>query len=311
MLNIQGIHHITGICGGAQENLDFYTGFLGLRLVKKTVNFDDPGSYHLYYGDEEGSPGTILTFFPWEHSVQGRAGVGTVSLTAFSVPTDAGDDWINHFADTGVDFDGPFERFGERGFGFQAPDQLQLEIIGDDTIDSGPARWDAGVVDPHHAIRGFHSAGLSVRDFDFLQKLFVDYLDYSVAGEDGDRIRLTAAGTPLGHRIDLIRDPDRAQPRSGKGTIHHIAFRARDEAHQLECRERMLSLGLNVTDVLDRSYFKSIYFREPGGILFEIATDSPGFAVDEEVDMLGSGLKLPPWLESRRPSIEARLVELH
>ena len=298
MQPIEGIHHITGICGPAQENLDFYSRFLGLRMVKKTVNFDDPGTYHLYYGDEEGRPGTILTFFPWEHSVHGRSGVGTVSHTAFSVEPGGFEDWVGHFADRSVDFEGPFERFGDQGIAFSAPDSLQLEILTDESVGG-------------QGIRGFHSASLSVRDFDFLQRLLVDEFQYSVRDEADDRIRLTADGGARGHRIDLVRDPDRALPRSGKGTIHHIAFRARDEEHQLEYRERMLSLGLRVTGVLDRNYFRSIYFREPGGILFEIATDDPGFAVDEPVGELGSGLMLPPWLEEKRTSIEAGLVELH
>ena len=213
------------------------------------------------------------------------------------------------FADHAVDFDGPFDRFGSDGISFRAPDGLGLEILADELA---PANgWDGGPVQADHSIRGFHSATLSVRELDFLQRLFVDEFGWSLVDSEGDRARLesTSVADP-GHRIDLVVDRERTMSRSGKGTIHHIAFRARDEAHQLECRERMLSLGLRVTGVLDRNYFRSIYFREPGGILFEIATDDPGFSVDEPVEELGSSLKLPEWLESKRESIEARLVEL-
>ncbi|MFC2085759.1 ring-cleaving dioxygenase [Bacteroidota bacterium] len=306
---IAGIHHITGICGPAQENLDFYTRFLGLRLVKKTVNFDDPGTYHLYYGDGGGSPGTILTFFPWEHSPAGRAGVGMVTHTAFSIPPAAIDYWVGRFADQGYDFVSPLERLGQVVIGINAPDGLALELVGDPEVES-LAGWADGPTEPAHAIRAFHSATLSVRDFDFLQGLFSETFGYSLVVEGGDRIRLAAPGNEIGRHVDLVIDRERVLQRAGRGTIHHIAFRAADEASQMEWRDKLLSAGLRVTEVLDRNYFKSIYFREPGGILFEIATDAPGFAVDEPEDTLGSGLKLPPWLEPRRSEIEKRLVPL-
>jgi glyoxalase family protein len=307
--DIQGIHHITAISGPPQENLDFFSKFLGLRLVKKTVNFDDPGTYHLYYGDEAGSPGSILTFFPWENAFPGKVGVGMVSHTAFLVPRASIDFWLGRFESNNIEFEGPLQRMDEVVLSFAAPDGLLLELVARDEHGAA-AGWGGGTIDSEHAILGFQGASLSVRDASLLEKLFVEDFGYESVGSEGDRTRLRAKGDAIGRFVDLVVDPERTPNRSGTGTIHHIAFRARDDQDQLEIRENLLSLGFRVTGVLDRNYFRSIYFREPGGILFEIATDAPGFAVDEKPDQLGSDLKLPEWLEPQRAAIEDRLVPL-
>lgn len=306
---IAGIHHITGICGPAEDNYDFFVQILGLRFVKKTVNFDDPGTYHLYYANETGEPGSVITFFPWENAYPGRAGVGSVTHTAFSIPAGSVDYWMDRFTASDTVFRGPLQRMDEEVVAFEAPDGLLLELVGVDGAAGRPA-WGRGSVPEEHAIRGFHSATLGVPDFGFLERFFTEVFGWAPAAEEEHRHRFAARGDSIGQFVDLAGGPDLQHAVQGTGTIHHIAFRCKDADEQLEWREKVLSAGLRVTEVRDRCYFKSIYFREPGGILFEIATDGPGFDVDEPIEELGTSLKLPPWLEERRAEIEERLVEL-
>ncbi len=296
---IPGLHHVTAIAGPPQRNVDFYVGLLGLRLVKKTVNFDDPGTYHLYYGDEAGRPGTILTFFPWAHAVPGKAGSGMTSETAFSIPADTLDAWKQRLAAAGHAFDAPTERFGERVLAFRDPDGLPLAFVAHLVAQ--------GAVDGE-AIRSFHSVTLRLAAPAQTARLLTDLFGYEAAGEEDGRLRFHAPGQAPGNIIDLVASEARGRP--GAGTVHHIAFRAHDEAEQLAWREKVRSFGLFVTEVKDRNYFRSIYFREPGGVLFEIATDPPGFTADEPADALGTHLKLPPWLEPRRAQLEAQLPPL-
>ena len=310
---IAGIHHVTAMASDPQANGDFYTGVLGLRLVKKTVNFDDPGTYHLYYGDEVGHPGTIMTFFPWPLARRGVQGAGQATVTSFAVPEGSLGFWTERLARLGVTFDGVKTRFGEEVLTLLDPDGLRLELVA--RADSRPG-WVDGPVPAEHAVRGFDGVTLTEWNLDITQKVLAGTLGFRRVGEEGDRVRFeagTGEGGGAGSRVDVLMSPAAARGRISAGTVHHVAFRAADEADQLAWRQAVDESGLYVTPVLDRQYFRSIYFREPGGVLFEIATDPPGFTWDEPVESLGSGLKLPPWLEESRSRIEAALppVEAH
>jgi glyoxalase family protein len=297
---LSGFHHVTGIAGPAQPNVDFYTGVLGLRLVKRTVNFDDPGTYHLYYGDALGRPGTILTFFPWERAVPGRVGAGMPSAVALSAPAGSVDAWMGRFADRALDFDAPRERFGDPVLPFMDPDGLTLELVAHDGAEAdGPLG--------EHGIGGVHSVTLALRNPPTSAWVLTEVFGWEEVGEEDGRLRFGPPGATEGF-IDLV--PTDATGRAAAGTVHHVAFRVRDDAEQEVWRERLREAGLIATEVKDRQYFRSIYFREPGGVLFEIATDGPGFTADEDTDALGTALQLPPWLERRRPAIEARLPAL-
>ena len=302
-----GIHHVTAISGGPQRNLDFYAGVLGTRLVKRTVNFDDPGTYHLYYGDGGGTPGTIMTFFPWEGAAKGRIGAGQVITTAYSIPETSLGYWTQRLVEHGVRFEKPKGRFGDTVLAFEDPDGLRLEIVATDDRRVGYA---SGPVPAEHSIRGFHHAALAVRDAETTTKLMTDHLGFRRVDEAENRVRLAAGdGTP-GNLVDVIDATGFPRGTTGVGTVHHIAFRVPDEETHLAVREEVDNLGYNVTDVLDRNYFKSIYFRSPDGLLHEIATDPPGFAVDEDPARLGAELKLPSWLEPRRGEITRSLRDL-
>lgn len=308
-----GIHHISAICGDPQRNVDFYSGLLGLRLVKKTVNFDDPGSYHLYYGDGVGSPGTIMTFFAWllppTVRADGRQGTGQVTTTSFRIPATSVDFWVDRLASAGVDFDGPEKRFEEEVISFSDPDRLPVELVARDGR-GPPVAWTAGPVSARHAIRGFSGASLSLRGYEQTADLLTRTLGFREVAREGARFRFQIGDGHDAAAIDLLCLPESEPGRMGIGVVHHIAWRARSAAEQLELRALLVSAGLDVTPVLDRNYFQSIYFREPGGVLFEVATDGPGFTVDEPLDELGTRLKLPSWLEPRRTRLEARLPEL-
>lgn len=307
---IQGIHHITAICGDPQRNVDFYGGLLGLRLVKKTVNFDSPTTYHLYYGNERGDPGTILTFFPWPGLPRGRRGTGQVTTVSFSVPATSLDWWARRLAGRDVPFDGPSSRFGERTIRLADPDGLGLELVGHRGADPRPA-WSGGSVPAEHAVRGLHRASLSLESHERTARLLTDGMGFELGDtEDPTRFRYGVADGRPGQRLELVCEPGVPPGHVAVGTVHHIAFRTSDETTQRHWRSRLTDLGLNVTPVLDRNYFRSIYFREPGGVLFEIATDPPGFTVDESVDALGARLQLPSWLESRREELERTLPPL-
>jgi glyoxalase family protein len=302
-----GIHHATAIAGPARRNIEFYTRTLGLRLVKKTVNFDDPGTYHLYYGDEQGRPGTVLTFFPWKHVAPGRLGVGQTQETLFRAPEGAIGYWTHRFVEQGVPHRAPEKRFGETVLAFKDPDGMPLALVAVPGAEGEPA-WSDGTVPVGHAIRGFHGVGLLLEDAGPTGAILSNVFGFTEAAREGAVVRFKAGDTAVGGIVD-IRAADGSLPgRMGGGSVHHIAFRAADDAAQAEMVQRLArDHGIRTTEQKDRNYFRSVYFREPGGILFEIATDAPGFAVDEPAAALGQALKLPPFLEPRRAAIEGNL----
>lgn len=308
-MQIPGIHHVTAIASNPQQNIDFYTGFLGLRLVKLTVNFDDPDSYHLYYGDAAGNPGTILTFFAWPGAPRGRRGVGQATAAAFSIAANSLDFWLDRFADHDIAFQGPEFRFGEEVLIFSDPDGLQLELVAHADV-SDSQIWLDGPILSKHAIRGFRGVTVSEVSLGGTEPLLTEIMGFRRTGEDRGRVRFEAEGEAPGRIVELLPEPGWLPGRIAVGAIHHVAWRARDDEAQQAWREEIEGVGLNVTQVMDRKYFRSIYFREPGGVLFEIATDSPGFSVDESLDRLGSGLMLPSWMEASRVQIERRLPPL-
>jgi glyoxalase family protein len=304
---ILGIHHVTAICGDPQTNVNFYAGLLGLRLVKRTVNFDDPTTYHLYYGDGVGTPGTILTFFPWPGTGAGRPGTGQVTATAFAIPSGAAPFWRKRLLESGVAVKGPVSRFGDEVLSFADPDGMRVELITSQSIDPGRAFLHGGIPPPEFAIHGFHSATLTEEGFEQTSALLTETLGFRQVGAEKGRFRFVAdAGGPASV-VDLVVAPDGLLGRVARGSVHHIAFRTPSDEEQAEWLKDLGRLGYNVSPVMDRKYFHSIYFREPGGVLFEIATDAPGFAVDEPADQLGAHLVLPPWLEKSRKHIEAVL----
>jgi glyoxalase family protein len=304
-----GIHHVTAIAGGARRNLDFYTRTLGLRLVKKTVNFDDPGTYHFYYGDEAGRPGTILTFFPWEHVTPGRIGVGATQETAFRIPASALGYWAHRFLDRGVPHQAPEKRFGETVLPFTDPDGMKLALVAVPGIEGEPG-VDSAEVPADAAIRGLHGVTLLLEQSALTGAILSDVFGFAEAGRDGMSTRFKA-GDGIGGVVDLRAAGGFLRHRQGAGSVHHVAFRAADDAAQAAMVRKLAEHhGLRTTEQKDRNYFRSVYFREPGGVLFEIATDVPGFAVDEPAAALGAALKLPRFLEPRRPEIEAVLPAL-
>ncbi|MBA2692355.1 MAG: ring-cleaving dioxygenase [Rubrobacter sp.] len=305
--NTTGIHHVTAISGEPQKNVDFYVGVLGLRMVKKTVNFDDPGTYHLYYGDGKGSPGSIMTFFPWANAPNGTQGTGQLTAASFSVPESSLDFWKTRLAENGVSFDEPEERFGNTVLPFADPDGMSLELVANRDEREG---WDDGTVPAENTVRGFHDVTLMVANPERTAEVMTKHLGFREAASEDGRVRYEAGGGGAGDSVDVMGgDADFAE-RMGVGTVHHVAFRVPDYETQKGLREEIAALGFDVTPVLDRNYFRSIYFREPGGVLFEIATDPPGFTDDEPLDELGTNLKLPPWLEARRDRIEESLPTL-
>jgi glyoxalase family protein len=304
-----GIHHVTAIAGDPQRNLDFYEGILGLRLVKKTVNFDDPGTYHLYYGDENGHPGTIMTFFPWPNAPKGKRGTGQLAATAFAIPEGAVEYWEERLIAHGVRFEGPLARFADRVISFEDPDGLALELIAHAGVED-LHYWEKGPVPAQSAIRGFYGVTLWEEGYERTSKLLTETLGFELRREETNRFRYVAQNGGPGRVVDVLCVPDGRRGIVAVGTVHHVAFRAADDEQQRKWRKEVARAGLDVTPVLDRQYFHSIYFREPGGVLFEIATDPPGFAIDEDIERLGEDLKLPPWLESRRKELEEVLPSL-
>jgi glyoxalase family protein len=305
-----GIHHVTSIAGSARRNRDFYTQTLGLRLVKKTVNFDDPGAYHFYYGDAAGHPGTILTFFPWEGVAPGRLGIGEAQETVFAIPEGSIGYWTQRLVENGVAHDPPMKRFGETALAFKDRDGTRLALTGVKGLEATPA-WSAGGVPEEHAIRGFHSVSLLLAEADPTAAILTDVFGFVAAGSEGATQRYRAPGVDLGGVIDLRTAGEFLPARQGAGSVHHIAFRAVDDAAQAAMvRKLSQDHHLLTTEQKDRNYFRSVYFREPGRVLFEIATDPPGFEIDEAPDSLGNALKLPSFLENRRGAIEAALPKL-
>jgi len=307
-----GIHHVTAISGAPERNLDFYSRVLGLRLVKKTVNFDDPGTYHLYYGDEQGTPGTILTFFPWAHAAQGRLGAGETQETAFRVPAAALGYWAHRFIEKGVTHGALEKRFGDTVLPFSDPDGMHFALVGAAVGAAGAEKepgWSGGGIPAEHAIRGFHGVTLLLGSAASTAKVLTDVLGFRAGGAEGALTRYFT-DEPFGGHVDLRDVGEFPRGKLGRGSVHHVAFRAPSDAMQAAMAEKAVALGLQVTEQKDRNYFRSVYFREPGGVLFEIATDDPGFAVDEPAESLGRALKLPRFLEPRRAELEAKLPPL-
>ncbi|MEM9913235.1 MAG: ring-cleaving dioxygenase [Pseudomonadota bacterium] len=294
---IPGLHHVTAISGAPQENADFYIKTLKQRLVKKTVNFDDPSTYHLYYGDKAGSPGTILTFFPFVDAGPGRAGSGMASAVAYGLPLGGLDHWMDHLAEDAIDFDGPSERLGERMISVADPHGLRIDLI--EPKEAEPS---------DQQDTGFHSVTLWLDEIDGTERLLSEHFGYEQVGheitEEGARTRFQSPGQGRGSVVDLLVSDAASIGRQGAGTIHHVAFRAETDSIQKHWQEKLRSAGFDVTPVIDRQYFNAIYFREPGGVLFEIATDPPGFATDEPAETMGKNLMLPAQYEGRRERIE-------
>jgi len=304
---IVGLHHVTAIAGDPQTNVDFYTSVLGLRLVKRTVNFDAPDTYHLYYGDEVGHPGTILTFFPWPGAPKGRRGTGQVTVTGFSIPESSVGYWRDRLTGHNVPVEGPVRRFEEEVVTLRDPDGLQIELVAHTTAQKNEP-WRDGPIPAAEAIRGFHGVTICEAGYERTAKLLTETMGLRAGATEQDRFRFIA-GDDLwsGGVVDIVCKPGQPRGSVAVGTVHHIAFRVPGDREQLEWRTKLVAADLDVTPPIDRQYFHSIYYREPGGVLFELATDPPGFTADESIDELGMHLKLPSWLEDARPQLEAVL----
>ena len=320
--DVFGIHHVTAITSDAQRNLDFYANNLGLRFVKLTVNQDDPTSYHLYYGDELGRPGTILTFFRWPDAPKGHRGTSEVIATSFLIPENSINYWIDRFKSKQIEFRGPYKRFeDEQVITLYDPDGLELELVAHRPAEDQSVNvWKEGPIPTKQAIRGFYSVTLSEEGYERTASVLTDELGFMPTRQDGTRFRFeipTASDVTPGEEarraniVDVLCIPDTQQALIGLGSVHHVAWRTPTDAQQKVLRHNILRVGLNATPVIDRFYFHSVYFREPGGILFEIATNPPGFMVDEKAEELGTQLVLPPWLEYMRKDLEKVLPRVH
>jgi glyoxalase family protein len=320
--DVQGIHHVTSIAADPQRNIDFYAKILGLRLVKITVNFDDPTTYHLYYGDELGRPGTILTFFPWSNAPKGRRGNGQVVATSFLIPENATDYWIDRFKHEGIGFTNPSTRFGdeEQVITFYDPDGLELELVAHKSAKYRNNNiWKNGPIPSKYAIRGFYSVTLAVEGYERTASVLTKQLGFQSTREEGSRFRYEMMrnngssnnNEGPGSIVDVLCLPYTPPGYIGVGTVHHVAWRTPTDEQQMNLRREIIKEGLNATPVIDRIYFHSVYFREPGGVLFEIATVPPGFAIDEKLEELGNRLMLPPWLEPDRKSLEKLLPKVN
>jgi len=309
MAGSAGIHHITAIAGEPKLHVRFYRDTLGLRLVKRTVNFDDPSTWHLYYGDETGSPGTALTFFVWEELPKGRHGSGEPQEIAFAVPVSALEFWRIRLSDHGISHQDSPARFGEQAIAFADADGHKLEIVGSGAA-AGIPGWSNGDIPAEHAIRGFHGITLEVANPATTARVLTEVFGFEPGGIDGTRHRFVSKGAGIGTIVDLRVTPGAVRASQGTGSVHHVAFRASGDEQEMELRKRVIDLGLRPTDQVSRHYFRSVYFLEPNGILFEIATDDPGFAVDEPKETLGGHIMLPPWYEQHRQQIVAALPAL-
>ncbi|HVH14656.1 MAG TPA: ring-cleaving dioxygenase [Candidatus Angelobacter sp.] len=303
---VLGLHHITAISSDPQQTLDFYTRILGLRLIKLTVNYDDPSTYHVYFGDEIGHPGTVLTFFPWTGQPKGRKGSGQATSTSFSISPGSISYWEDRLRSNGVSIEAPHKRFGDIVLSFKDQDGQGLEVVGSKVVEERTG-WTQGPVPKEHVIRGFHSVTLQEKILEMTETVLVDTLGFRQVGEEEDRLRYEAGKGGAGTIVDILSRPNAQRGLVSIGTVHHVAFRASDDAHQKNLRQEIVKADLNVTPVINRNYFHSIYFREHGGVLFEVATDQPGFAIDESPQQLGTSLALPPWLENSRAEIEGNL----
>jgi catechol 2,3-dioxygenase-like lactoylglutathione lyase family enzyme len=315
-VTVLGLHHVTAIASDPQRTLDFYAGVLGLRFVKRTVNFDDPGTYHFYFGDEAGTPGSILTFFPWPGARPGRAGPGQVAVTGFAASPAAIGFWIGRLVHHGIAYQGPAMR-GPRGgevervLSFRDPDGLSLEIVGHASAEAGPVWAGAPGIPAEHALHGLHGVTLWVEDGDATERVLVDALGFRAVREEGTTRRFAAGTGGAGRLVDVRSTGAFLHAVEGAGTVHHVAWAVADDAAQLDLRERVRGIGLDPTPVIDRKYFHSVYFREPGAVLFELATNGPGFTIDEPGDRLGEELMLPAPLEAHRSEIVAALPPIH
>jgi glyoxalase family protein len=303
---VLGLHHVTAISSDPQKTLDFYTKILGLRLIKLTVNYDDPTTYHVYFGDEIGRPGTVLTFFPWPGQPRGRKGAGQATTTSFSVTPESITYWREQLTSHAISVESPRKRFDETVLSFQDYDGQGLELVGSRKIEDRTG-WTHGPVPKEHAIRGFHSITLLEEVLERTESVLVDTLGFRQVREEEDRFRYEAEKGSAGTIVDVVSRPKAQRGFVSVGIVHHVAFRASDDEHQKDLRQEILKADLNVTPVINRNYFHSIYFREHGGVLFEVATDQPGFAIDESPEQLGAKLALPPWLEDSRAEIEKSL----
>jgi glyoxalase family protein len=304
--SLPGIHHVTSITGDVQKCVDFYVSVLGLRFVKKSINQDVPDTYHIYFGDYAGSPGTAMTFFGWPAWPTRRAGSGQVTTVSFAVPADSLDFWAGRLRELDVE-SSRTSRFGTDALVLADPDGIELELVGDIAPNFGWVPWPNSPVDPDHAIRGFHSVTMTVAEAAATVDLLVNTMGFRKSGQEGRRTRFETGNGGQDAILDVVESPEGPEGEESVGTVHHVAWRAKDAAHQAEWREMLVKAGRNVTPVIERYYFKSIYYREPGGILFEIATDGPGFNVDEPIESLGSTLSLPPWFKVRRDELDKTL----
>jgi glyoxalase family protein len=304
---ITGLHHVTALTSDPQKNVDFYTGILGLRLVKKTINFDAPDVYHFYYGDETGHPGTILTFFPFAGIPKGRKGKGQLTVTSFSIPEKSIDYWVKRLTKFRVVFENPAQRFDDEVFIYlEDNDGLGIELIANKSDKREGFTY--GQIPLEYSVKGFYSVTLSEEGYERTAGLLTEQMDHKLVAEKGNRFRFSATGIP-GSFVDVLCTPELLRGTGGSGTVHHVAFATLNDQTQLEFRERLLTKGIvNPTPVIDRQYFHSIYFREPGGVLFEAATSDIGFTIDEAREHLGEKIKLPAWEESNRTEIEKLLT---
>ena len=307
---IQGLHHITAIADNAQRNHDFYTRVLGLRMVKKTVNFDDPYTYHFYFGNEMGEPGTILTFFPWEGVGRGKNGAGMATEITYHIDPQSMDFWIDRFKKLNISMGEKTARFGETVLPFADSDGLQLSLLSSSAPDDRKG-WETPEIKSTEATKGFHSVTLTIRKIDKTAEVLTDILGYRFLSQEGNRYRFISPDISTAAIIDILEEPETAFGRNSAGTNHHIAFRVANKEIQMAYHDKIAKKGLHITSQIDREYFFSLYFREPGGVLFEIATDNPGFTVDEPLDELGTHLKLPKQYEPIRKKIEETLPVLH
>lgn len=305
---VTGIHHVTALASDPQKNLDFYAGILGLRIVKKTINYDAPEVYHLYYGNEKGSPGTILTFFPYVGMPKGKKGNGQLTVTSFSISENSIDYWIQRLTKFNISIDIKTGFADESIISFEDDDGLGLELVANNQ--DTRIGFTYGNIPLEKSIKGFYGVTLSEESYEKTANLLTQQLDHNIILEKENRCRYTTNGQP-GTFVDILCNPESLRGVGGAGTIHHIAFATENDATQLQAREKLKIAGLNVTPVIDREYFHSIYFREPGGILFEIATLPPGFCIDEPLEHLGESFRLPPWEEKNRLKIERNLIPIN
>lgn len=306
---ILGLHHITAIAGEARRNYNFYTQVLGLRLVKKTVNFDDPYTYHFYYGDKTGTPGSILTFFPWEGMQSGRRGTRQVTEIGYSVPHNSLEFWLKRFEEHNVIYNKVSEKFGEQYLTFLDPDGLKFELVASKNPDQR-LPWETEQVTAEHALKGFHNVTITTNKIQPTADVLTNIFGYNLSESHVNRHRFATDAVETANIVDLVEAAGESVGHVAAGSVHHVAFRVKNDKILMDFREKVLAAGLQITEKIDRNYFYSLYFREPGGVLFEIATDNPGFAVDESVEELGSGLKLPAQYEGHREEIIKRLAKL-